>query len=109
MLNLVPGIDCMTLGAGSRCRILPLSLGIGRVGPGSPLSCDKHSIHSLGNFIPASVRLASVNVVVLHNDLYIAGGLHLLILAVHPFWVLFSYAASASMLSRWLSEKNAKL
>ena len=109
MLNSVLGIHCMSLGAGSRCRILPLSLGIGRVGPGSPLSCDKPSIYSLGNFIPASVRLASVNVVVLHNDLYIAGGLHLLIHAVHPSWVLFCYSAAASMLSSWLSEKNAKL
>ena len=109
MLNSVLGIHCMALGAGSRCRILPQSLGIGRVGPGSPLSCDKPSIHSLGNFIPASVRLASVNVVVLHNDLYIAGGLLLLIPAVHPLWVLFSYFASASMLSWGLSEKNAKL
>ena len=109
MLNSVLGIHCMTLGAGSRCRILPPSLGIGRVGPGSPLSCDKLSIHSLGNFILASVWPAAVNVVVLHNDLYIAGGLHLLIHAVHPLRVLFSYFASVSMLSSWLIEKNAKL
>ena len=109
MFNSVHGILCMSLGAGSRCRILPLSLGIGRVGLGSPLSCDEPSNRSLGNFIPASVRLASVNVVVLHNDLYIAGGLLLLIHAVHPLWVLFSYFASASMLCWGLSEKNAKL